>query len=741
MDARLLCFCLAASSALLWPRLPAWPWALLPLAMLLALLTMTGRWRGGVAALCLGLLWMQGSLLLRLGWLDDLPAGHAVTIEGTLLRQERAEPDFTRLLLRLDRLGTQQRWPAPLIQISAYRPLPAWPTGSHLILSVALKPAHGLANQAGWDGRRSLLGKGILATGSLRAVMAVTPAPSHWRDRWLGAAERAWQGLATAPLLRALVFGEQGGISREQWDLLRGAGLTHVIAISGQHIAIVAVIGWWLGGLFGLRAASLVACLLAVLYSALSGFAIATERALIMVLLWSLLRQLWRDWPGWRIWLWAFAALVLWDPWALWSAGFWLSFLAVALLLVAGLMWGRPNLWRIQWLMMLGLLPLQLMLFEGVAPLALLLNLLLLPLFALIIIPCGLVAGLLAPFWSGGAGLLFWLADALLGHVMQLLAWLDAGARLWWPLPAEGALLCIPLLLAFTAWRLPGGRWLLLPSVGLMGLALWPSPERVEISVLDVGQGLSVVISKGERAMIFDTGDRYPGGYNMADAVVLPRVRQRGVRVVDTLIVSHKDRDHAGNRAALLAALPVRRELSSHPFGPLTHPCVAGQAWRWSGVEVAVLWPPQGGWHGPSARNNNSCVLRLAGAGWSLLLPGDIEAPAERELVRRHGAGLASTVLVSAHHGSRTSSTPAFVAAVSPDLVIHSAGFQNRWRFPRPEVVTRFEAAGARQWVTCVAGEVRLTAGDKGLDIRVEREHGPWYRRGGAWWKPALWLE
>lgn len=740
MDARLLAFALGASSALLWPWLPSWPWALLWL-LLIVLAAWQGKGaRASLIALLLGVLWMQVSLTLRLDWLSLLPADGRVQLSGELLHQE-GDADFSRLQLALHSLDGSTLWPAPRIRLNAYQTLPPWPTGTQLTLSATLKPAHGLANQNGWDGRRSLLGKGILASGTLRRVMSATPAASHWRDRWLGAASLAWQGQSMAPLLQALIFGEQGQISRAQWDLLRGAGLTHIMAISGQHIAIVAVIGWWLGGLFGLRLAALGACILAVLYSALSGFAVATERALIMVLLWSLLRWQRREWPGWRIWLWAFVALLLWDPWALWSAGFWLSFLAVALILMAGLLWGKPSLWRLQWLLMLGLLPLQLMLFEGVAPLALVINLLALPLFALLIIPLSVAGGLLAPLWPGLASLLFGGAGWLLDALMSALAWLSQSTRLWWPLASHWAWLPLPLLLAWLAWSLPGGRWLLAPAVAMVMAGLWPAPPRLEISVLDVGQGLAVVVSRRERALVFDTGDRYPGGYNMADAAVLPRLREGGVSVIDSLILSHQDRDHAGNRAALLAALPVRREISSHPFALATEPCVAGDRWLWQGVEVAVLWPPLEGWAGRSPRNNASCVLRLSGPGWSLLLPGDIEAGAEYELVRRYGAGLQSQVLVSAHHGSKTSSTMAFIAAVSPELVIHSAGLQNRWGFPRPEIRARFAALGVRQLVTGQVGEVRLSVGEAGMQIRVEREHGPWYRRGDAWWKPVLWLE
>ncbi|MNF71863.1 ComEC family competence protein [compost metagenome] len=497
----------------------------------------------------------------------------------------------------------------------------------------------------------------------------------------------------------------------------------------------MAVLGWWLGRLLGLRGAIIVSLLFAATYSALAGFAVATERALIMVGVWSLLRWLKRDWPPHRIWLWAFVVIALWDPLALYSAGFWLSFLAVALLLLASLLDDRPGLVRLQSLLLLGLLPLQLLLFEGMAPLALLLNLLALPLFCVGIIPLALIGVLLAPLSTTLAHGLFWLANLGLEGVLWGLGLLADHLQLWWPVPGGLMPASVLLLLLWGGWQWPGGRALLLPVGAALLLAAWPAPTPWQLRVLDVGQGLSVLITRGERGILYDTGDRYPGGYNMADAVILPQLDRLGVRVLDALIISHKDRDHAGNRRAILQALPVRRELSSFRFDRSTELCRRGQQWRWQGLAFRVLWPERPG----AGHNNDGCVLQISDGQHSILLAADIEKEAERRLLALKGEGLASTLLVSPHHGSRTSSTPGFVAAVQPDLVVHSAGYLNQWQFPRPEVVARY--ARARQWVTGQDGAILIEAGDAGLEIRAEREQGPWYRRGGAWWRPRLWPE
>ncbi|MDH0177433.1 DNA internalization-related competence protein ComEC/Rec2 [Aeromonas dhakensis] len=732
MDLRLLSFALGASSSLLWPWLPSWEWGGL---MLLLAFPLAGCrcWR--LLFLLGGILWMQGNLHHRLAWLDQLGKKTSHIITAQLQSAEPEGEKFVRLVLRVNRLDEQALTPAPLVRINAYQALPTMTAGSRLTLEVSLKPAHGLANEAGMDGRRLLLGKGITATGNLRQVIQIEAVPAGLRERWLARAAASWQDLSQGPLLAALTFGEQGGITTEQWSLFRGSGLTHIIAISGQHIALVAVLGWWLGRLFGLRGAILLALLFAALYSWLAGFAVATERALIMVLVWSLLRWQRREWPAHRVWLWAFVVLTLWDPFALYSAGFWLSFLAVALLLVASLLEAKPGLVRLQGLLLLGLLPLQLALFEGIAPLSLLLNLLALPIFCIGIIPLALVGVLLAPLSGELAHLLFWLADIGLQWVLWALERLASQWQLWWPVPGWVLPLTALLTLLWCAWHVPGGRSLLLPGGASLLLAAWPVPTHWQLRVLDVGQGLAVLITRGDRGILFDTGDRYPGGYNMADAVILPLLNRLDVRVLDYLVISHKDRDHAGNRRAILQALPVRHELSSFDFGRFTTLCRRGQQWRWQGLEMAVLWPQQpGGGH-----NNDGCVLQIRDGDRRILLSADIERQAEQRLLALEGAGLASTLLVSPHHGSRTSSTPPFVAAVAPRYVVHSAGFMNQWGFPRPEVVARYREA--QQWVTGLDGEILVEPAADGLRIRAEREQGPWFRRNGDWWRPAFWPE
>ncbi len=240
MDLRLLSFALGASSSLLWPWLPSLAWGGLLLS-LLAPLAYYRAWR--LLFLLLGILWMQANLAYRLTWLNQLGEQTSHIITAQLQSAEPEGDKFVRLLLRVNTLDEQPVTPEPLIRVNAYQALPAMTVGSRITLVTSLKPAHGLANEAGLDGRRLLLGKGITATGNLRRVIAIEPVAAGWRERWLGAATESWRPLDHAPLLAALTFGEQSGITDAQWELFRGSGLTHIIAISGQHIALVAVLG------------------------------------------------------------------------------------------------------------------------------------------------------------------------------------------------------------------------------------------------------------------------------------------------------------------------------------------------------------------------------------------------------------------------------------------------------------------------------------------------------------------
>ena len=232
-----------------------------------------------------------------------------------------------------------------------------------------------------------------------------------------------------------------------------------------------------------------------------------------------------------------------------------------------------------------------------------------------------------------------------------------------------------------------------------------PAAGEFRMTVLDVGQGLAVVVETQARTLLFDTGPRYTETADAGARIVAPFLRARGVAQLDVLVVSHQDSDHSGGLASVWQAIPVTTLLSSLPTdddtpesrlaaGGSAQRCVAGQRWHWDAVWFTLLHPLPAHYANPRTRSNDlSCVLRIDSRWGSALLTGDIEAASEHELVARDPAVLRADVLVVPHHGSRTSSTPPFVAAVSPAAAVFTPGYRNRYGHPRPEVVARYGSA------------------------------------------------
>ena len=361
--------------------------------------------------------------------------------------------------------------------------------------------------------------------------------------------------------------------------------------------------------------------------------------------------------------------------------------------------------------------------------LAIPINLLAIPLFCLLLIPLGLLGGLLVPLWPGLAFGCFWLCNlalqGFLDALILLLGWLDS----WWWLGAWSVLCLLVLWLGLIAWFVPSGRTLL--PLGALGLWLvyWQPAPWWEVLVIDVGQGLSVLVRQGERGLLFDAGDAR-GNFSMAQSVVLPLLRHESIRQLDYLVISHNDRDHAGDWPAIYRAYPVRQLLSSVPLLPVRKPCLAGDRWQWLALQIEVL-SPDGLRSGEE--NQDSCVLRISDGQHALLLTGDLPVEEERRLLRTMAgtSALQAQWLVSGHHGSRHSSSPSFIRAVSPEQVIHSSGYANRWGFPHSEVVARF--AASRQWNTARDGMVRISVVPEGVRLQGYRQRLAWYRDLDAW--------
>jgi competence protein ComEC len=450
---------------------------------------------------------------------------------------------------------------------------------------------------------------------------------------------------------------------------------------------------------------------------------------------------------------WAFDALALallvilvWQPASVLAPGFWFSFLAVGVIiyLFADGDNSRRSRWLrwggIQFAIALALLPLSLFMFQQsslVAPLA---NFIMVPYVSLLVVPLVLLAVLLMPIWSWASAGLLSLAAGLMALIWPLIeklagldfaSWVRPQPALWTVLLAMCAIAC---LLAPRRW-LPSHYWRAASAVLLLPLLLLrpsaPAEGDFELHQLDVGQGLSVVVRTRSHALVYDTGARLGRRLDAGRAVVVPFLRQLGVRRLDSLVVSHGDSDHIGGAASVLQAFPeaalIGRDIESLTAVAKTA-CVRGQRWRWDGVDFEFLSPASGAGSGAGSggrRNNHSCVLRVSNRAGSALLTGDVEHSVESELLGSERQKLAAAVLVVPHHGSKTSSSAMFIAAVRPDYALISAGYRNRYRLPAARILARYRRSGAQTLISGLEGTVSLVfAASEGvvLNSRYRRD-------------------
>ncbi|HEY6132586.1 MAG TPA: DNA internalization-related competence protein ComEC/Rec2, partial [Rubrivivax sp.] len=550
----------------------------------------------------------------------------------------------------------------------------------------------------------------------------------RWRQQIRDAILVRVHDAGVAGVLAALAVGDQAAIERDEWALYRNTGVAHLMSISGLHLTMFA----WLAGLgVGLAwrqstrlmlavpaptAARWGGLLCAVAYALLAGWGVPAQRTVFMIGAVVLLRTLGLRWPTPLVLLVAALVVSLLDPWALLQPGFWLSFAAVGLLIVsepvsraAGTAAqtlparlravGAQGL-RTQAVATLGLAPLSMLFFQQVSVVGFVANVAAIPLVTLLVTPLALLGVLAPPLWSL-AGALVQGLNAVLGFLAALpgAVWSAAAAPAWAVASGllGGALLLLPL-----PWRL---RLLGLPM--LLPL-LAPAPERpsegsFEFVAVDVGQGTAALVRTARHLLVYDTGPQTAPEADAGERVLVPLLRARGEKAIDLLLLSHRDSDHVGGAASLLAAVSVRASSSSladtHPLQarlPAHRRCDAGQRWAWDGVQFEVLHPLTSDHARPQKPNALSCVLLVSAAnGQRALLAGDIEADQETALVARAGGALRADMLLVPHHGSRTSSTAAFIDAVAPRWAVVQAGYRSRFGHPAPDVVARYTARGA----------------------------------------------
>lgn len=705
-------------------------------------------WRGRLlwAGLVLGVVlatW-QGQRYLDQRW-SASRHGETLWVEGVVASLPERQPGADdRAADWRFRFETVQPDVPPAIRVSWYRTDTQPRAGQCWRLQLRLRTPHGSLNPGGFDYEGWLLREGIGALASVQDAHACAGGGAGLqalRQSMVDGVRGVLGDSRAAALISALTVGDTSGLSDTDWDLFRVTGTTHLVAISGFNLGIVAGLAFfvlrWTWSLWpplclrvpAQRIGLLGSGLVAIAYAALAGFEPPVTRALIMLLVLITAAGLNRLREPSRALAYAWGLILLFDPFALLSPGLWLSFGAViAILYVSAGRLRRAPAWqlvlRVQLFLSIALVPLTLHFFDGLAWLSLPVNLVAVPVFSLLT-PWLLVSMLgLAIHPVIGAWCLQISADVLDAIVAALQVAATGAPSVWIPAsPTTAALMlgAIGALLAF----LPRGVPLRALAVPCLAALLLPRPDDgpdLELTALDVGQGTAVVVRTANHALLFDAGPSFDGGFDAGRAIVAPFLLRANLHRLDALLLSHADNDHAGGVDAIRRLVRIDHEIGTDAG----RPCVDGQTWTWDGVRFEILHPDGGRW----SDNNRSCVLKIDGS-FSVLLTGDIERAAEARLLREHAKDLRAGVLLTPHHGSGTSSTEEFVVAVRPTIAIHSAGWRSRYGHPRADVVERYAAIGARQVVTGVVGAVTVREGTNGLEIEE------WRPRAARWWNAA----
>jgi competence protein ComEC len=606
--------------------------------------------------------------------------------------------------------------------------------GENWRFSVRLKRPHGNLNPGGFDYEAWLLERGIRATGYVREgnklddfvarpACFVEAAREKLRDR-------IYRALAGAPyrgVIAALLMGEQRAISEKEWQVFRRTGVIHLMSISGLHVTMIAGLIAWLAYRFwrlfptlalllpARKVAAFCGLVCAFCYALLAGYAVPTQRTVYMLAVVAAALWIGKASSPSIVLCWALFVVTLIDPWAVLSPGFWLSFLAVALILYTetariGKRGWLKSWFSVQWAVTVGLVPALLGFFGQISLVSPLANAIAIPVISFVVVPLTLIGAAL-PF-----DFPFMIAHEIFSALMLLLARLSALPDAVWVQHAPPAW-TIPVAALGIIWLLlPRGfpaRWLGFSGFLPMLPVLPQGPQLLRLSVLDVGQGLSAVVQTRHHALLFDAGPAYGNDSDSGGRIILPFLRYSGIDRLDALVLSHEDMDHVGGAISVLDSIPVGRVLSSLPEGNLSHagtrlPCSAGESWEWDDVRFDILNPERirGG-----TRNERSCVLRVASKFGAILIAGDVESRTAERLAR--SANLGSEVLVAPHHGGR--SPESFAHAVSPRYVVFSAGYLNRFSHPRKETVDLYGGTGSRIFRTDREGMVSFDFSRAGI--------------------------
>ena len=715
-----------------------------------------------------GFLWtlLNAQLLLQHELLPQ-DEGKSLYAEGMVVSLPETGERSVRFNFRIDALW-HDGWPVKSdpgkVRLSWYKGRQPLQPGERWRLRIKLKRPYGYMNPGGFDYESWLFQNRLRATGyvmddqnNTRLHKAARLNPDFLRFVVRNKILEVLPPDTLSGFIPALAVGDRSGLSDAQWQVLTTTGTNHLIAISGLHIGLVAgfvyliMLQVWgslrlfipapLGDVPAIRVAAAGAMFAALVYALLAGLSLPTQRALVMSWVYFGMKLYDRTVLSSDVLGTALIAVLILDPFATLSASFWLSFSAVAVILYGVSYRVHPQRrwlreWgRVQYIVSMGLIPVLAFYYQQIPTFSLFANMFAVPWVSFIVIPlvfagCILLlikVDLLLELALASLQVLWWALNVFTGWEFQLLAVIRPGLVTMTVISAGILVLLLPRGIA--------PRWL-----GLVWLAplffpckTGPSFGEVSMTVLDVGQGLAAVVRTQKHSLLYDTGPAYPSGFNTGSAVVLPFLRNSGISALDLLVQSHGDNDHIGGLKEIIDETPITRVISSVPeqipHGQARH-CHAGQSWQWDGVRFNVLHPAV---DTNLSGNNRSCVLRISTRDFTLLLTGDIEKAAEGRLMKRYGekgadpffrydASVKSDVLVVPHHGSRTSSSPDFIRAVAPDIVVFPVGYRNRFKLPNQDIITRYQNQGAKLLRTAKSGAIRITTSGTGIEVMAYRE-------------------
>ena len=686
---------------------------------------------------------------------------HIIVVQINSLISEKNSGYFRAKLIELD--GEQLNY-SPLLEMRWYKPTLSVQEGQLHRFSVSIKPVYGRANPAGFDRQKWLYSEHVAYRTSIKQHLSVISNNNSLRAKLYQKVSKLTAGLTHQGIILALSFADKSKISFSKKELIQGLGISHLFAISGLHIGLLFSAVYLLAhflvsrllplpylGWFSWAGVNVIALSGAFFYAYLAGFSLPTQRAFLMLLTAVVILSMKRKCGLVDLLTFILFIILLWDPLAVLGLSLWLSFLAVFIILL--LLWFFPRVTKIesspkkrslltvkryfkillliQISISLLMMPIQLMSFSALSLLAPVINLFAVPFFSLLVIPLILSATFLTLLFEPVARFLFYLSDQMISFFFYIFeqgslayqVYSDADAKLLI------FLVCLFILLLIVHFQVPNNRkvsylFSFVASVSVFIVVYQKQTEEQNgwfVEVIDVGQGLAVLVRSQGKTLLYDTGPRYPSGFNTASSEIVPYLQSLGIKQLDYLVISHSDIDHAGGFSVINDFFNPKTVFLGEPFKKIRidYPLIsAGKQWALGELSVTVLSP----FSVVKNNNNNSVVLRLSDGQFSLLLTGDIEKKQEKRLVKKQGELLQSSILLAPHHGSKHSSSQLFIKAVSPQWVVFSAGFMNHWGFPATEVKLRYENQAVKMVNSGLTGFIRFKITKQGINIQTFRE-------------------